>query len=92
MARKDYEDDGRTIADMSGVERRPLFIPGELRRQNTHRTASKDEKPERDDSLHLTERERGAAIGGAWTAALAIGLVFIVCGALLIWLLTTVWR
>ena len=92
MARNDFEDDGRTIADMSGVERRALFIPRiPKRRRDGSPESGTSEAPGRDDAPHLTDSERGAAVRGALAAALALWLVFIVCGALLIWFLTKVW-
>ena len=79
----DFEDDGRTIADMSGVSRTPLWIP---RIPALERRRKKIEKP-----VELTRTEEKHVIGAAILAGLVIALVFIGAGALLIWLLTMIW-
>ena len=75
----DFEDDGRTIADMSGVTRRNLFgfDPNALRsrpdaspRQGQPVSASEDDG--------LTRQQRLWAILGAMKAILLIGLCFAV--------------
>ena len=98
MSSRDDWDDGRTIADMSGVERRPFLIPAPLKAELRRRRAASENredgeapKPPRQQS-ELDPADRRAAIGGALTATLAIALVFLICGALLIWLMTAVWR
>lgn len=84
---KQYDDDdGRTIADMSGVERQPLIVP------DFSRNAEKkeQEKSEKQDDFELTKSERRAYISGALGAALAIGSVFVGFGAIVIFLLTRI--
>ena len=81
--RDDFEDDGRVIADMSGVSRTPLLIPripGLDRKKKTAETPAE-----------LTKSEEKHVIGAAILAGLSIALVFIGAGALLIWLLTLIW-
>lgn len=61
------EDDGRTVADMSGIERPSLRLP---RRE---RDVSPEEGPEKD----FSPEDRRLYVFAALRAALLIGLVFI---------------
>ncbi len=81
---KEYEDDGRTIADMSGVTRRSLFgirphdpadLPAEHHLQDME---------ERDQEEVLTRREPWWAFLGMMKAVLLVGLCFAVGLALVI--------
>ena len=80
--REEFEDDGRTIADMSGVTRRnPFgFVPrgNDPAGKNTSDTATSGE------SSTLTRGERIWAILGALKAVLLIGLCFAVGLAIVI--------
>ena len=80
--RDGFEDDGRTIADMSGVTRRnPFgFVP---RENDPARSARADSVPAADDSA-FTRKERVWEILGALKAVLLIGLCFAVGLALVI--------
>lgn len=86
MSRKEeFEDDGRMIADMSGIEGNRLFG----RRSYTSRAKQKDE--EKDNILPVppfTWQERVRYIVMALGAALLIGLVLLVGIAFIIWLFT----
>ena len=79
-------DDGRTIADMSGLERTPLLLPHLPRRKRGEETVDTAHEDE------FTPRERRAAIRGAMRAALLIALVFVGAGALLILALQFLWN
>jgi hypothetical protein len=83
MARKYDDDDGRTIADMSALERPSLM--GLRQRQ-------REEKPAEGKELNLDRSERRAMIRGAVSAGLLVAAVFALCFALLILLLQLVWR
>ena len=90
MSRRDsFEDDGRTIADMSGMEssglfgRRPQSSQAEKRQPHGN---EKERKPWED--APFTWRERLHYMGMALGAALFIALVFLVGIALVIWLIT----
>ena len=91
----DAEDDGRTIADMSGVERPSLFghMPGEggdtAPTPARHRggRAGRSER----DRINLTPEERRLAIWQALKYSLAIGSVYVVGLGLLILLLLWLW-
>lgn len=81
---KEYEDDGRTIADMSGVTHRSLFgmrprdpadLPAEHHLQDME---------ERDHKDVLTREERWWAFLGMMKAVLLVGLCFAVGLALVI--------
>ncbi len=82
------EDDGRVIADMSGVERTPILVPGAgaVRRAREGRPDFA-EPPERDFSSgpeYLDKEGRRAMIGGALSAMLLIGGLFAAGFALVI--------
>ena len=84
----DFEDDGRTIADMSGVDRRtPL---GYVRSSETPRRRRASAGGESKASP-ISREQRRAYVGGALGAALLIGGVFAACGGLAIWLMTVIW-
>ncbi len=69
-----FEDDGRTIADMSGVTRRNLF--GFVPRLNDQARHDPLNNASSSDSSTLTRKERIWAILGAMKAVLLIGLCF----------------
>lgn len=79
----DEEDDGRTIADMSGVSRQPLFLPrlpGEFGRGQG--PARRDEAPGQTQKAPWVEEtfspeEQRWAVLGALKAALLIGAAFV---------------
>jgi hypothetical protein len=86
--KKTYDDDdGRTIADMSGVRRSSLFLPRSLKKHGTF--AQPEEKP---TAPQYTDEQRRFAVGGALTAALVIAGAFIGAGAIVIALLTLIWH
>ena len=82
------DDDGRTIADMSGIEPQPLLVPRIHRRRDRADFREPDAPAENDrpwdTSGELSREERNAAIGGALKAGLLIGGVFLAAGALAI--------
>lgn len=81
------DDDGRTIADMSGVQRDRMFLPRSLKKHGTFaRQEKEDTQPKWNDD------QRRSAVGGALSAAMLIAGVFIAAGAILIWLLTMIWH
>ncbi len=88
-------DDGRTIADMSGVERPAMFghLPSSLRREKKEAPEPKDsggeDRPWEDYSMN--RRERTGYVLGALGAALCIGLVYIVVLGLVIFLMVKAW-
>ncbi len=82
------DDDGRTIADMSGVQRSSMFLPRSLKKNGTF--AEKEE--EETDEPQYTNEQRRTALGGALTAALLIAGVFIGAGAIVIAILTFIWH
>ena len=97
MARrkKTYDDDdGRTIADMSGVSSQPSLIPGRpvgpKKQEHVPEEPERDERPWEKNQDLMSKEDRRLYILGALKAALLIALAFIVgLGAfiaLLIWL------
>ena len=81
------DDDGRTVADMSGVQRSSMFLPRSLKKHGTF-AKQEDESAEPE----YTNEQRRSAVGGALTAAILIAGVFIGAGAILIALLTFFWH
>ena len=80
MAKKVYDDDdGRTVADMSGIERQRLFIP-RLPKQDPEGPAAGEQPP----AQKITKEEGRAWFFGALGSALLIGGVFILAAFLFI--------
>ena len=93
--RRTYDDDdGRTIVDMSGVERPSMFghMP-RYGRKNPVFSAPEEKKPRRPwEQEGFNRSERKAAVRGALSAALLIGLAYIVgLGLLVLLLLYVIW-
>ena len=89
------DDDGRTIADMSGIEPQPLLVP-RIHRRRDRADFREPDAPEANDrpwdtSGELSREERNAAIGGALKAGLLIGGVFLAAGALAILAMQALW-
>ena len=82
------DDDGRTIADMSGVGRSGMFTFRRFKKNSTFRKPDDDETPQED----YTRDQRKAAVRGALSAALLIAGAFIGAGAIVIALLTLIWH
>ena len=72
MAKKKFydDDDGRTVADMSGVERRPLVIP-----RPPKKGKKEAEEAEEKQEVYTAEQKR-ALIGGSLGAALLVLALF----------------
>ncbi len=82
------DDDGRTIADMSGVERPNLImprIPGESR-------PSRPKEQEPPAQPGFSREEQRMAVLGALKATLLVALPFILGLGLLILLLIWLWK
>lgn len=91
MGWKEYEDDdGRTIADMSGVSHPSMFghLAGSVRRKEEPRQEAPQEEGE---NPPFTPKERRMYALGALKAALLIGLAYLVGLAAVIGLLLLVW-
>ena len=82
------DDDGRVIADMSGIERQPVFIPdaesiGKLKEKRADLSAPPESKystgPE-----YLDQEGRRAMIGGVMSALLLVGGVLAAAFAVVI--------
>lgn len=96
MARKKrvYEDDdGRTIADMSGVTRQPVFVPRSTPEDKPSEPHAPKEKPERPwENDAMTRKERLMCVLGAMKATMLIALAYIVGLGLVIALLLWLWH
>ncbi len=84
--RDEFEDDGRTVADMSGVSRRNLFgfDPNSLRSAPGVERQRQSEPVRSAEDDGLSRKERLWAILGALKAILLVGLCFAVGMALVI--------
>ena len=83
MARKFDDDDGRTVADMSGLERPSLL---------GIRSRGREEKPARaEQNLQLDRSERRAMMRGAVSAGLLVAGALALGFALLILLIQLLW-
>ena len=81
--RKEWEDDGRTVADMSGLDRPTLFGHKE--------GGSRKKQQEASDGAYVPPLSRGdrwAFLLGTMKASLLIALAFLGGLGLCIWLLT----
>ena len=91
MQQRNYDDDdGRTIADMSGLERQPMLMPRLPKRKKN--SAAPESSDAAQPEFQLTDEERHSYIGGALGAAALIGGIFIGAGAVVILLLTLLWH
>ena len=93
----DSLDDGRTIADMSGVEHSPLFLPRlhkkekeKMIREPEEAAEDEEEKPWLAEQGKLNKRERRWFIGGALGATAAIAAVYILAAFIFIFFLTKI--
>ena len=76
MRKRRYEDDdGRTIVDMSGVERPNLITPRIPSQESKSRDWERQAKPER-ETLDLSPGERRWAILGVLKAAFLIAIPY----------------
>ena len=95
MMKKEFEDDGRTIADMSGVpERSGAPLRRFLRRNEDAAGAEENvltEDRPRPAPEEMPAEDRRAYIFGAMGASLVIGLIFLAAAGLLILFLCLIW-
>lgn len=90
--KQEEEDDGRVIADMSGIETPSLFAPfsGRKKRREGEVPKVKNDRPWEDSSLN--KKERFWYTMGALKAALLIGLAYLAGLAAVILLLLLLWK
>ena len=90
--KKKYEDDdGHSIADMSGIERPSLFLPRMPKKKKAEMNdGAPDDRPWEDNSF--SRKERRAYVLGALGAALIIGLVFAIGIGAIIFIMTLIWH
>ena len=81
---REFEDDGRTIADMSGIERQPMIIPkfSHLKKNKNSEAQEADDKPWEDNSFN--KKERKSFIFGALGATVLVSAIFALAFALVI--------
>ncbi len=79
------DDDGRTIADMSGVSRQSLFVPS-FKSKTEKEKSGQDSEEKPWENVSMTKKEGLAFAFGAMSAAALISIIFII-GALIVILL-----
>ena len=82
--REPFEDDGRTIADMSGIAPQPTILP---RRKPREEPESSGE-----EGLELTRKEKRWAALGAMKAVLLIAGAYLLGLGILLGLLFLIWK
>lgn len=91
----DFEDDGRVIADMSGVGRPSLFgVEPPMRRGDPARERGRDrdrDRERREPEVELTTKERVWMILGALKAGLSVSIVYVIFLAAVIAVMLLVW-
>lgn len=95
MKKNRFEDDGRTVADMSDISRRPLFghLPGG--KAPAHAPAQPEQETDNGrpwENSALSKADRRAVFFGTLKATLLIGSIYLVGFALIILLLCTLGR
>lgn len=86
-----FEDDGRTIADMSDVGPTPMWKPRRRNPQQEQQPSGAVQRPWEQES-ELTGKERFWAIMGAMKATLLICIVYLIGLIALVALLLFLWR
>ena len=85
------EDDGRTIADMSGIERPAAFLPRFSGHKKGRERGEEPEPASGQQEEQLSPEARRLYIFAALKAALLIAGVFIAGLGLVIWLMLALW-
>lgn len=86
------DDDGRTIADMSGIEPSPMLFPRRPKKEGRPQTRQSDSDRPWEGQEQFTDEQRRAAMGGALKAAMLIAGVFIAAGAVAILVMQLIWN
>ena len=90
MKKKDFEDDGRQIADMSSIDQSwyGMRMRGRIPKKKAEPSA---EKPAHEIEPELSKKETRQVIANAILAALLLGSIFIGAAFLFLMFLTKVW-
>lgn len=98
MARKPKkydDDDGRVIADMSGISRPGMFLPGDSNAVPPSRPQEVEEEKENLrpwEDTGMSREDRRAYMWAALRSALLIGAIYLVAFAFLIAFLLWIWK
>ena len=82
--RDEFEDDGRTIADMSGIAPQPTIVP--------RRKPRKEPETNSGEGLELTRKEKRWAALGAMKAVLLIAGAYLLGLGILLGILFLIWK
>lgn len=91
MKNRDFEDDGRQIADMSSTQRSWYGLRMNRRKPKGKAVPESNSKPDYYQEPELTKKESRQLVANAILAALAIGVVFIGAAFLFLLFMTRVW-
>ena len=86
------DDDGRTIADMSGIEPSPMLFPRRPKKEGRPQMPQGGSDRPWEGQEQFTDEQRRAAMGGALKAAMLIAGVFIAAGAVAILVMQLIWN
>ena len=89
--RDDFEDDGRTIADMSGVGPSPMLFPRMPKKATPQEPSPADDRPW-EQAPDWTPKEKFWAVMGVLKATLAIAGVYLVGLGVLLAVLFLLWK
>ena len=89
----EIEDDGRVIADMSGVERPSLFghAPGQRGRSGAEPPDAHVNRARREPAVKLTTKERVWMALGALKAGFLVSMVYVLLLAVVLLVLFLLW-
>ncbi len=82
--REPFEDDGRAIADMSGIAPQPTIVP--------RRKPRKEPETNSGEGLELTRKEKRWAALGAMKAVLLIAGAYLLGLGILLGILFLIWK
>ena len=90
--RDEFEDDGRTIADMSGIVPQPTLLPRRSKRQEPLQQSGGERQHSGGEQPALTKQERRWAAVGAVRAVLVIAGVYLLGLGALLGILFLLWH
>ena len=81
----DFKDDGRTVADMSDIDRPSLFTVRRKEKQPDYESSAAPQE-------EMPARQRRAYVLAAVLTALGVAAIFLAAIALAIWLMLLAWK
>ncbi|MBQ7637871.1 MAG: hypothetical protein IJS90_03105 [Clostridia bacterium] len=84
----DFEDDGRTVADMSGIERQRIFLPRLPKKKQDDKWEIRQES----ESEKMSREDRRIYLLGSLSASLLIAGIFILAAFLFIVIFLAIYK